>query len=67
MRKSLLNDKLLGPMMIPLQLAQRAAFAESDHDSARPGSVFTLPAKNAARREAEAVVSHIAKVMGVAA
>ena len=67
MRKSLLNDKLLGPMMIPLQLAQRAAFAESDHDSARPGSVFTLPAKNAARREAEAVVSHIAKVRGVAA
>lgn len=66
-RQSILKDPLLGPMMLPLQLAQRTAFAESDHDSARPGSVFTLPAKNAARREAEDVVKHIAKVMGVAA
>ncbi|MFA4503943.1 ParA family protein [Xanthomonas perforans] len=66
-RKSLMDDRLIGPMMIQLHLAQRAAFAESDHDSARPGSVFTLPAKNAARKEAENVVKHIAQVMRVSA
>jgi len=67
LRQSILKSANLAPMLIPYKLEQRTAFAESDHDSARPGSVFTLPAKNPARVEAEEVVKHIAKVMGVAA
>jgi chromosome partitioning protein len=66
-KDSLLKDRSLGPMMLPVQLGHRTAFAETDHDSARPGSVFQLPARNPARREAEEVVAKIAERMGVAA
>lgn len=65
--EGLREDVDVGPLVLPTSLGQRAAFAESDHDSARPGSVFTLPASNLARREAEAVVEHVAQKLGVAA
>lgn len=64
-RITLNNNKSLGPMMMTVQLGQRTAFAETDHDSARPGSVFTLPARNQARREAELVVENVAARMGI--
>lgn len=66
-KASLLGSSTLGPMMLPVQLGHRTAFAETDHDTARPGSVFQLPARNPARREAEEVLEQIAKRMEVEA
>ena len=67
MRISLSENENLAPLLLPVQLALRTAFAESDHDSARPGSVFTLKSRDPARKEAEAVVQVIAERMGVLA
>lgn len=66
-KSSLLKDPTLGPMMLSCQLGHRTAFAETDHDSARPGSVFQLQAKNAARQEAEKMLEQIYERLGVAA
>lgn len=44
-----------GRFISPVTLADRIAFAESDHTDAKPKSVFDLPKSNKARLEAEAV------------
>ena len=48
-----------GRFITPVTLADRIAFAESDHTDAKPKSVFDLPKTNKARLEAEAVGRHI--------
>lgn len=60
---NLLADQLTGPLVLPYKLGLRTAFAESDHESVRPQSVFNLSEKNAARIEAEQVVGYIAEKM----
>lgn len=67
MKISLMNDESLGPMMLPVQLGRRTAFAETDHESARPGSVFQLQPKELARQEAEELLEVVAERMGVVA
>lgn len=66
-KQSLMMNEALGPMMMPVQLGRRTAFAESDHDSARPGSVFQLSPRNLARQEAEELLKHIVERMEIEA
>jgi len=49
---SLRTDKALASMLSPVILHQRIAFAEADHQEARPRSVFDLSPKDPAHQEA---------------
>jgi chromosome partitioning protein len=51
--ESLMSDDGIAPLLSPVVLHQRIAFAESDHPAAEPRSVFDLPEKDPARLEAE--------------
>ena len=62
---SLKQDKAIGPLVMPHMLGLRTAFAEADHENVRPQSVFSLPASNIARVEAERVARYILSKMGL--
>ena len=48
-----------GRFITPVTLADRIAFAESDHTDAKPKSIFDLPKSNKARLEAEAIGRYV--------
>lgn len=50
--QSLKADETVAPLLSPVMLRQRIAFAESDHPGAEPSSVFDLPTRDPARQEA---------------
>jgi chromosome partitioning protein len=52
-----------GRFITPVTLADRIAFAESDHADAKPKSVFDLPKSSKARLEAEAVGHYVHRKM----
>lgn len=56
---SLRANEAVAPLLSPVTLCQRVAFAEADREEAEPQSVFELSAKDAARREAIAMCEHI--------
>jgi chromosome partitioning protein len=57
--ESLRNDEAIAPLLSPVILHQRIAFAESDHPGAEPKSVFDLPEKEPARHEAEELCAFV--------
>jgi chromosome partitioning protein len=61
---SLQNDQAIAPFLTPCHLAQRIAFAESDHANAAPPSVFELSSRDLARKEAEAVCGYVMTSLG---
>lgn len=61
---SLQNDQGIAPFLIPHHLAQRIAFAESDHADAVPPSVFDLPPKDPARKEAQDLCNYVTSSLG---
>ncbi len=61
MLSSLKENKSLSQYVMPVQLSQRAAFAEVDAEGAFPRTIFDLPDSNPAKREALSVCEYIAK------
>lgn len=57
--EALRRDEVLAEYVLPFEVSQRVAFAESDHWAARPKSVLQLSITDEARREAELVCRHI--------
>lgn len=58
---SLKENKSLSQYVMPVQLSQRAAFAEVDAEGALPRTIFDLSDSNPAKREALSVCEYIAK------
>lgn len=52
-------------LMFPGQLSARSAFSDSDHEAIRFTSVLDLPPSNKARKEAEAMLDHVARRLEV--
>lgn len=62
---SLRRDDAVAPLLSPVTLHQRVAFAESDHPHATVGSVLSLRQNDPARIEALGVCQYIAKQLGL--
>jgi len=58
---SLKNNEGISRYIMPVQLSQRAIFAEVDSEDAIPRTVFDLPDTNVAKQEALAVCEYITK------
>ncbi len=59
------KTKFIAPFVAPIVLGLRTAFAESDHPSAKPKSVFDLQGRSPARQEALAMCEYVFSRLGL--